>query len=339
MEERPAAPAPSPSQLLLAEKIRERIRRETGMELSVEEALALQGAPAPSAERFGPFLIERKLGHGGMGVVYLARRAGDPRPLALKILSPKLESSTECILRFHREAEIAIRISHPNIVRGYELGVIEERRYYSMEFVDGPRLDRLLAAAGRLDEASALDVALQLARALEAVAAEGLVHRDVNPSNALVGFDGSVKLTDFGLARSAGGKLMPLTRVGRVRGTPYYMAPEQIRESRDLDIRADLYSLGATLYDLVTGHPPFLAESISGVLRMHLSAPVEPPRSRAPALTPGTESLILRLLAKRPQERPGGPGEVIALIEANRSRSGARSGLAELARAIPQARP
>lgn len=339
MHNPPATPRPSSQQIVLAERLREKIRRESGLELTLEEALALQGATAPTAEPFGPFLIERKLGQGGMGVVYLARRVGESKPLALKILSPKLEGNTECILRFHREAELAIRISHPNIIRGYELGVIEERRYYAMELVDGPRLDRLLETAGRLDEPSALDVAQQLARALQVLEAEGLVHRDVNPSNALVRLDGVVKLTDFGLARSVEGKLMPLTRVGRVRGTPYYMSPEQIQESPDLDIRADLYSLGATLYDLVTGRPPFLAESISGVLRMHLSAPIEPPRSRAPDLTPAVESLILRLLAKRPQERPSGPGEVIALIEAARSRSRGRSRLAELARAVPPPEP
>ena len=212
----------------------------------------------------GRYRVIRLLGRGTMSSVYLAEQISMARPVALKILSPSLSSDPRFIERFLREARASARLNHPNIVAAFDFGEYESRFFMAMEFVDGEPLSALIEREGGLDEGRVVGIGLQVLAALEHASRHQVVHLDVKPANIMIGKDGRVKLTDFGIAllldRPEGAEA-----VRRGVGTPYYMAPEQV-EGGKLDWRTDQFSLGASMYEAVTGKKPFEGTNVSEVL-------------------------------------------------------------------------
>ena len=262
--------------------------------------------PGPWPEIPG-YVIEAELGRGGMGVVYKARQVGLNRLVALKMVLAGTHAKTDDLLRFLAEAETAAHLRHHGIVQIFESGRAGGLPYFTLEFVDGGSLaDRL--AGGPLPPADAARVALQLAEAAAHAHSAGVVHRDLKPSNILMTADGTPKITDFGLARrlEAGAGL---TRTGAVIGTPAYMSPEQARgDLKTVGPLGDVYSLGAVLYEMLTGRPPFRADNAMNTLSLVLNAAPPRPRSANGAIPRDLETIALRCLEKEPGKRYASAG-------------------------------
>jgi hypothetical protein len=265
-------------------------------------------ADAKSPAEIGPGIVlggcrlERPVGAGGMGQVWLARQLSLDRTVAVKILSPDLARDPEYVQRFRREATHAAKITSSYVVQTYD--AVEERglAFIVMEFLEGRTLEERLKQKGPLAEAQALHVLLQGAKGLSAAHDLGLVHRDVKPANMFLQKKGPIKLLDFGLVH-AEGEMTHLTSPGTVMGTPDYMSPEQC-EGKPATAVSDLYSLGATAYAALAGRPPFRGASPVAVLRMHLDTEPRSLRELRPEIGESTEALIRRLMAKDPVDRP-----------------------------------
>jgi len=251
--------------------------------------------------RFGEYEILEELGSGGMGKVYRAKDVTLERSVALKTLAPDYAEDPAFVQRLLREARAVARLNHPNIVQIYDFGSVDGTWYLAMEFVDGPSLGQRLKSR-RFPEAEAVRIARQVCQALALAHAEGLVHRDIKPDNIMLTSRGDVKLVDLGIAKRLD-EDQSLTQTGHSMGTPNYISPEQIRGLKDIDARADIYSLGATLYHLVTGHTPFLGASGAVVMSMHLVEPLPDPRIYEPALSDGFCSVLRKMMAKNREER------------------------------------
>jgi serine/threonine-protein kinase len=251
--------------------------------------------------RFGDYEILAELGAGGMGRVYRAKDLTLERTVALKMLAPQYSSDAGFVQRFLKEARAAARLNHPNIVQIYDFGQVGDAYYLAMEYVDGHSLGTYLKR-GHFSERDAILVIRHACRALAVAHAEGLVHRDIKPDNLMLTSRGEVKLVDLGIAKRVD-EDQSLTQTGQAVGTPHYISPEQIRGSRDVDARADVYSLGATLYHLVTGHTPFRGSSGALVMSMHLVQPLADPRTYVAALTEGLCLVIRKMMAKSRDER------------------------------------
>jgi len=218
--------------------------------------------------RLGNMVVRSLLGTGGMGAVYLAYHEAFKRDVAVKVLPLRAGRNRESVARFIREAEAALKISHPNLVRAYEVGQTEGLYYIVMEYVEGETAARILASEKRFSEKRALQVCLAVAEALREAHGEGIVHRDVKPGNILVAGDGAAKLADLGLAKDTTGEITEgLTHTGQVVGTPSFMSPEQATDAKDVDERTDIYSLGATLYALITGRKPHDASNLYALIK------------------------------------------------------------------------
>jgi predicted Ser/Thr protein kinase len=253
----------------------------------------------PEGASIGGFRVVRLLGMGGMGTVYEAHEEALDRPVALKVLNPDLCTDHLFIERFRREARAAAAYSHPNITHIYSIGEADGVHFYAMELVKGKNLAEILEDEGHLAVEAALDIARQTALGLRAAAARGIIHRDIKPSNILLTAEKLAKITDFGLAK-AYVRNLELTTTGTVMGTPLYMSPEQGRGGT-VDARSDIYSLGATLYHLVYGCPPFGANSAIALILKHIHDPVSfPERDDVP---PEVVALLARMLAKDPARR------------------------------------
>ncbi len=253
------------------------------------------------------YRIEEKLGEGGMGVVYKAHDTLLDRPVAVKTLSPQLLGG-EGLKRLLREAQSAAKLTHPNIVATYD--VIEDgpTRLIVMEYIEGQTLRSLIPISWE----RAIDITLDVCRALAFAHDRGVVHRDIKPENIIVTRDRVAKVMDFGLARSEGRSR--LTQTGMILGTVAYMAPEQALSGR-ADGRGDLYSLGAVLYEAITGKPPFEADDPFSVISMHVNVPPVSPRFYSPGIPAVLESVILRLLAKDPTERYASADELARVLQ------------------------
>lgn len=241
------------------------------------------------AELFPALEIMELIGAGGMGAVYKARQPGLDRVVALKILPEELGHDVKFALRFTREARTLARLSHPNIVSVFEFGNVENTYYFLMEYVDGSTL-REVVKAGQLAPAHALAIVPHLCDALQYAHDKGVIHRDVKPENILLAMDGTVKIADFGLSRILGSESQPdmLTGTHQVMGTPRYMAPEHLEGSRNIDHRADIYSLGVVFYEMLTGELPI----------GRFAAP-----SQKVAIDVRLDEVVLRTLEKEPQRR------------------------------------
>jgi serine/threonine protein kinase len=271
--------------------------------------------PKPS-RRIGDFLLLKKLGQGAMGAVYLARQVSLQRDVALKVLPPELAEDQDFLERFRREAKAAARLNHPNIVMAYDVGVAEGFHYIAMELVDGQDLEDELrnTAQHYLASAKILEIAESIARALQAAHRMGIVHRDIKPANILQSRDGVFKLADMGLAAVAGLDER-LTMAGQAVGTPYYISPEQALGEAKIDVRADIYGLGATLYHLATGYLPFRGETAAEVMACHIRETLEPPSEAEPAVPKAISRLIEKMMAKLPEDRHQTPEELLDDIE------------------------
>ncbi len=266
----------------------------------------------------GPYRLTRPLGRGAMGCVYEALHTRLKRVVAVKLLSGRRGSDLPSLARFQREMEAVGKLDHPHIIRATDAGESDGVPFLVMEFVDGPDLGRVVKACGPLTTPDACEAIRQAALGLQHAHEHGLVHRDLKPSNLLLGPGGVVKVLDLGLALIQGEQAHEegLTATGQLLGTFDYMAPEQAEDTHAVDVRADLYSLGCTLYHFLAGRPPFAGEgqrSFRSKMRAHAETPPPPidrPESPLPA---GLETLLARLLAKDPADRPATPA---ALAEA-----------------------
>ncbi len=247
-------------------------------------------------------LLER-LGKGGMGTVYKARQLSMNRLVAIKVLHPRLAANPEFIQRFQREAHLAARLSHNNIIQAIDVGSYGATHFFVMELVEGKTIREELDAGKIYEEREAVEIIIQIAQALAHASRRGLVHRDVKPANIVLTSDGIAKLADLGLAREADDMALSRKERGLAFGTPYYISPEQIEGREDLDARCDLYSLGATLYHMVTGQPPFPDKDPESVFRAHLFKELTPPDHLNDKLSSGLGEVTEFLLAKDRRQR------------------------------------
>jgi len=269
----------------------------------------------------GNYVILDKLGQGGMGMVLKAVHKRMERVVALKVISPKAVRSPEVLARFHREVKAAARLEHPNIVIAHDADEAAGTHFLVMQYVDGSDLSARVRQHGVLTLDQALDCILQAARGLQYAHEHGVVHRDIKPANLLLDAQGTVKILDMGLARldSAGVQQDELTGTGQIMGTVDYMAPEQARDTKHADARADIYSLGATLWYLLTGRPLYAGETAVEKLLAHQTKPIPSLRSGCPAATPKLEAAFARMVAKKPEDRYQTMQTLIADLEQGRS--------------------
>jgi eukaryotic-like serine/threonine-protein kinase len=247
----------------------------------------------------GRYTVVRKLGAGGMANVYLAEDQELGRRVAIKILNDRHANDEQFVERFRREAKNAAALSHPNIVSIYDRGEAEGSYYIAMEYVDGRSLKELIVSRGPAPITVAVEYARQILSALRFAHRHGIVHRDIKPHNALVDAEGRVKVTDFGIARAGTSQM---TEAGSIVGTAQYLSPEQARGS-NVDQRSDVYSLGIVLYELLTGTVPFTGDTPVEIAMKHLSALPEPPSSRRSEIPRDLDLIVLRALAKDPEDR------------------------------------
>ena len=273
----------------------------------------------PALRDHSRYRILRKLGHGGMGVVYLAEHRVMERLVAIKVISRALVDNPAALERFRREVRAAAKLDHPNIVKAYDAEQAGDLQLLAMEFVEGHSLADVLIRSGPLPIEHACHYIHQAALGLQHAFEQGMVHRDLKPQNLMLTPKGTVKILDFGLAKVASEQSRfegGLTQENAVMGTPEYMSPEQAINTKAADIRADIYSLGCTLYCLLAGRPPFTGNNPLSIIVAHAQSvppPVEALRHELPA---PLSALVKRLLAKNPNERPQTPKEVADALAA-----------------------
>ncbi|HEV3262915.1 MAG TPA: serine/threonine-protein kinase [Gemmataceae bacterium] len=263
---------------------------------------AATASTGPPGRQFGDYELLKEVGRGGMGVVYKARQRSLDRVVALKMILPGPLANTDDLQRFRTEAEATARLQHPNIVTVHEVGQFDGQHFYSMDYIDGPSLAHRLSSGPMPGRAAARYVMI-IARAMHHAHRHGILHRDLKPSNILLDADDQPHVTDFGLAKRLGGD-SGQTRTGAVMGTPSYMAPEQAAgKNRELGPACDVYSLGAVLYELLTGRPPFRSETPLDTLKHVLEQDPAPPRLLNPKIDDDLETICLKCLEKDPHRR------------------------------------
>jgi tRNA A-37 threonylcarbamoyl transferase component Bud32 len=262
------------------------------------------------AERYE---LEELVGTGGMSSVYRAHDKLLERRVALKVLHEQFTRDSDYVERFRREARSVAQLSHPSIVTVIDRGEQDGRQFIVFEYVDGENLKALIERGGPLPEREALDLALQITRALSFAHANGLVHRDVKPQNVLLDDEGRAKVTDFGIARALDVQA-GITQTGTVMGTSDYIAPEQARGTKASE-QTDVYSLGAVLYELLTGEVPFRGDNFVAVAMRHINEPVPSVRERRPDVSPCAEAIVQRAMAKDPRDRFESMDELGAAIQ------------------------
>ncbi len=258
------------------------------------------------------YKIYDEVGSGGFATVYLGRNMDTNEIVAIKVLSKQYTSEPRYVERFRREAGLAERLKHPNIVRILDHGIEDELHFLVMEFVEGLTLDRLIERKGRLSIEEAISYAEQACAGLQAAYRAGVVHRDIKPANLMITPDGTVKIMDFGIARME--SMAGLTQSGMFMGTPRYISPEMARGS-GADIRSDIYSLGLLMYEMLTGAPPFDAENPWAVLRQQIETDPDPIGAIRPEVPQWLEAVIFKAVAKDPAQRFQTPAEMLAGLQ------------------------
>jgi eukaryotic-like serine/threonine-protein kinase len=256
-----------------------------------------------SGQKIPGYTILGKLGAGAMATVFKARQISLDRVVAIKVLPRKFTQNPQFIERFYAEGRAAAQLNHPNIVQAYDVGKAGEYHYFVMEYVDGRTVYDDITKHKRFEEREALDIIIQVAEALQHAHSKGLIHRDVKPKNVMINREGVVKLADMGLARAISDKEAAEAEAGKAFGTPYYISPEQIRGDIHIGPPADIYSLGATLYHMVTGNVPFDGKNPSAVMHKHLKAELVPPDHVNARLSAGISEVIEMMMAKDARKR------------------------------------
>ena len=318
----------SADSLVAALRVPDDVPSEEDMHCDAALARARQlavGSAGARHERTEPIRLReyellRKLGEGGMGTVYLARHTRLDRIVALKVLPPDRMRDSSAVARFEREMRAVGGLDHPSIVRATDAGDVDGTHFLVMEYVEGLDLSSLVERLGPIGMADACELVRQAALGLQHVHERGMVHRDIKPSNLMLTPRGEVKILDLGLAllQRGDGELQGITTVGRFMGTLDYMAPEQADDSHEVDIRADVYGLGATLYRLICGVPPFAGNSYRSPLKKLKALATEPVprvRDRRPEVPAGLAQVIERMLAKEPADRFAAPAEVAEALQ------------------------
>lgn len=265
------------------------------------------------ADKIPGYKLYAKLGQGAMGTVYKARQVRMDRWVAIKILQPELAANQLIKDRFLAESRASARLNHPNVITGIDAGEIPGLCFFAMEYVEGKTLRELVKERGPMDERQALEITLQLAKALEHAEKHSLVHRDVKPDNAMVTRERQVKLLDLGLAKLRAEGDAGAAK-GMAVGTPNYISPEQAMGRQDIDSRSDIYSLGVTLYFILTGRVPFEG-SPEVVMYRHIHEPPPHPKNFRPDATDSVCTLIFNMMAKRPQDRPASAAQLVSDVE------------------------
>jgi serine/threonine-protein kinase len=256
-----------------------------------------------SGQKIPGYKILGKLGAGAMATVFKAKQLSLDRTVAIKVLPRKFSANQQFIERFYAEGRAAAQLNHPNIVQAFDVGKAGDYHFFVMEFVDGRTVYDDITKHKRYTEAEAIDIVMQIAEALQHAHERGLIHRDVKPKNIMINQDAVAKLADMGLARAISDKEAAEAEAGKAFGTPYYISPEQIRGEKNIAPPADIYSLGATLYHMVTGNVPFDGKNPSAVMHKHLKAELAPPDHVNPRLSAGVSEVIEMMMAKDPRKR------------------------------------
>lgn len=268
------------------------------------------------AQQIPGFQIIEKIGAGAMATVYKAKQLSLDRYVAIKVLPPRLSENEEFVERFYKEGKAAAKLNHPNIVQAIDVSEAAGRHYFVMEYVDGHTLYDEMAKGKVFSESEALDIIIQIGRALDHAHERGFIHRDVKPKNIMITRDRVAKLADMGLAREATDKEAAMAEAGRAFGTPYYISPEQVRGEVNIDFRADIYSLGATFYHIVTGRYPFEGPTPTAVMHKHLKQQLIPPDHINTRLSAGIGEIIEVMMAKKPEDRYASTKDLLMDLEA-----------------------
>lgn len=303
-----------------------------------QKPFAIGAERGVAGRKVGAYELIEKVGSGRMGAVFKARRAGDGQVVALKLLKTTLAQSPTFVQRFQREIQASAALDHPNLVKAFDFGMADGYYYFAMEFIDGETLAAMLARGQKLDEAQALGVAQAVAEAVRCAWEKKIVHRDIKPENLMAEKGGRVRLMDMGLAKEVDDPGATVTQAGGVLGSPAYAAPEQLRGETSVDVRADLYAMGTTLYHLVCGQQPFTGPTSGVVASKQLSEPLPDPRLLTPTLSASFCKFLERLTEKNPRDRYQTPEDVLQAIEHVRSPEAA-SELADKTRPKPKPPP
>jgi len=263
------------------------------------------------------YKIMGKVGAGAMAFVYKAKQLSLNRTVAIKVLPKRFSENPEYVQRFYKEGQAAGKLNHPNIVQAIDVGEAGGYHYFVMEYVEGKTIADDIAE-GAFGEKEAVEIIIQVTHALAHAHSHGLVHRDVKPKNIMINQHGVVKLADMGLARETTDIEAAQSEAGKAYGTPYYIAPEQIRGKIDIDGRADIYGLGATFYHMVTGQVPFTGDDSSEIMRKHLREKLIPPDHLVTSLSAGVSEVIEIMMAKRREDRYNNIEELLVDLEALR---------------------
>lgn len=256
-----------------------------------------------------------KLGQGAMGTVWKARQESMNRLVAIKVLQSKLAANPEFLSRFTREAHVAAKLSHNNVVQAIDVGAAGKINYFVMEYVEGTTIKQELEKGKIYEEKEAVEIVLQIAQALAHASRRKLIHRDVKPANIILTPEGIAKLADLGMARGTTDQATARAEKGMTIGTPYYISPEQINVQADIDSRADIYSLGATFYHMVTGQPPFPGPKVDAILQAHLKKELTPPDHLNTNLSSGLGEVVECMMAKDRDQRYATPDDLIIDLE------------------------
>jgi serine/threonine-protein kinase len=293
-----------------------------------DEVMRILSVQTGEARVVGGYEVVAKLGEGGMGVVYKARNTSSGEFVALKVLPPSLAREGTLLKRFRREAELTRTLEHESIVRCVEIGFDRERKLHfcALELIEGEDLGKRITRHGKVPVPEALEITRQIARAVDHANSQGLVHRDIKPQNIMLTPSGMSKLLDLGLARSVAGQDTRLTQTGMFAGSPHYASPEQARGERRIDVRSDIYSLGATLYHMLTGRTPFSGDSPAAVLAKVLNGRLAWPTETDPGIPEDVCRVIAKMMARDADDRYQTPAELIhdlSLLMAGREPVGA----------------
>jgi len=275
------------------------LTREQALLVLKETHLRLGDKP-----RIGGYELERLLGKGAMGMVYRARQLSMDRPVALKLLSRELSANEDFVRRFMREARTTAKLNHNNIIAAIDIGESNGYHYFAMEYVDGRTLEKVLKREGPLAEKRVLEIAVQIVQGLEHAAQHGIIHRDIKPANIMMTREGVPKIADMGLAiLTTKESSDQMTGTGIAVGTPYYMAPEQVEGKANIDFRADIYALGATVFEMLTGKKPFDGANVPAIMAKRLYEDPPVAANEKPGVSREISAVVYKMMARSPDSR------------------------------------